>query len=122
MIVVFGSSMSDESSVDLRVRVSDMQGRAMELNGSLDVYYDRYDDGRACLAIEPNTNYALGTVGTLRNTRDTVGIALTIASGREESIVVHIAILIQQDIVASEAITFIANPGSWESELSIRYR
>lgn len=122
MIVVFSSGLSDDTSVDLRIRVTDTQGRVVKSNGELCAFYDRYDDGRSSLPISPNVNYPLGNVGSLRNTRDTVGIALTLAAGRAETIVVHVVILIAQEVVSSEAVTFIANPGSWESMVSIRYR
>ena len=122
MIVVFSSGLSDDTSVDLRIRVTDTQGRVVTSNDELCAFYDRYDDGRACLPITLNVNYPLGNVGSLRNTRDTVGIALTRAAGHAETIVVHVVILIAQEVVSSEAVTFTPNPGSWESMVSVRYR
>lgn len=114
--------MSDDSCVDLRVRVTDIDGRAVQLNGNLSVFYERYDDGRLCLPIPLNVNHSLGSVGSLRNTRDTVGLALTVLAGHAETIIVYIALLIEQEVITTEAVTFVATPGSWESAVSIRYR
>lgn len=122
MIIYFDASLPDTTTPELRLRVADHYGGRVEIPGRIDAFYDRYDDGRSSVDFHPGTPLNLETVGVLRNTRDSVGIAFSAAGGHGQTIIAHVEIAIRGQVVASEAVTFVANPGSWESLVSIRYR
>lgn len=122
MIIRFDNGLADATRPALCLRVTDNYGNNVHVPGRIDAFYDRYDDGRSFVDLIPNVPLQLSAVSELRDSRDAVGIAFAVAGGYGQTIIAHVEVTIGGQMVASEAVAFVANPGSWESLVNIRYR